>query len=72
MILKWALVRLWGGNPSLLNVIEVVPPIMSILEKKNIVLTDNDVEVIIGVIREYFVSTYLNESKVTENLYTIT
>ena len=45
---------------------------MSILEKKNIVLTDNDVEVIIGVIREYFVSTYLNESKVTENLYTIT
>jgi hypothetical protein len=72
LILKWALVRLWGGNPSLLNVIEVVPPIMSILEKKNIVLTDNDVEVIIGVIREYFVSTYLNESKVTENLYTIT
>lgn len=51
ILLKWVLLRLWGGNPSLLNMIEVLPPVMSILEKKKLILTDNDVEVVIAIIR---------------------
>lgn len=42
LIFKWALIRLWGGNSSLLTIVEVIPPVMSILEKKKIYLNDND------------------------------
>ena len=45
---------------------------MSIIEKKKLMLNDNDVDLVIGVIREYFISASMNEQKkVSESLYTI-
>jgi hypothetical protein len=40
ILFKYILLRLWGGNPGMLSLIELLPPIMSILEKKGIPLTD--------------------------------
>jgi hypothetical protein len=38
---KWALMKLWGGQPAFCSaVIELVFPILSILEKKKAILTD--------------------------------
>lgn len=65
------MIRLWGGNSSLLTIVEIIPPVMSILEKKKVYLNDNDIEIIIGIIREYLIGAFLNDSKVTENLHTI-
>lgn len=31
LLLKWSFLRLWGGSPALLSIIEVFPPILSIL-----------------------------------------
>ena len=31
LLFKWILIRLWGGSPSILSMIEVIPPVMSIL-----------------------------------------
>lgn len=72
LLLKWTLVRLWGGSPALLSIIEIFPPIMSILEKKKLVLNDFEVDLIIAVIREYFISSFMNEFKVSDSLHIIT
>ena len=63
---------MWGGNPALLSMIEVLPPILSVLEKKKLFLQDQDVEIIVAIIREYFISAFMNDSKVSENLCSIT
>jgi hypothetical protein len=62
--------RLWGGAP-LLSVFEVFPPILTILEKKKLLLNDFEVDLIIAVIREYFVSIFINESKVSDSLHIV-
>lgn len=72
LILKWAFIRLWGGNPALQSIIEILPPIMSILEKKRLALSDGEVDVVVAILREYFITGYMNEFKVSESLYTIT
>ena len=41
LILKWVFVRLWGGNPAIQTVIEILPPVMSILEKKKLAINDS-------------------------------
>ena len=38
---------------------------MSILEKKKLALNDNEVDLIIIVLREYFISGYMNEYQVS-------
>lgn len=72
LILKWSFIRLWGGNPALQSIIEILPPIMSILEKKRLALSDGEVDVVVAILREYFITGYMNEFKVSESLYTIT
>ena len=69
--MKWVFIRLWGGNPSIQSIIEILPPIMSILEKKTLALNDNEADLIISILREYFLSAYMNEYQVSESLYTI-
>lgn len=71
VLLKWLLLRLWGGQPGLCTAIELVSPLLSILEKKKAVLTDFEVDLVLAVVREYFVSAALVGPKVTESLYTI-
>ena len=71
IILRWVLLRIWGGNPAIISIIEVLPPVMSILEKKRLVLNENDTEVVVGIIREYFITAFMNDQKVTDSLSTI-
>lgn len=71
MLLKWSLLRLWGGSPGLLSIIEVFPPILSILEKKKLPLNEFEVDLIIAVVREYFISSFMNEFKVSDSLHII-
>ena len=40
LLLKFVLMRLWGGQPALTNTIEVVTPILAILQGKNHVFND--------------------------------
>jgi hypothetical protein len=40
VLLKWVLMKLWGGQPALCHTIELVFPLLSILEKKKAVLND--------------------------------
>ena len=45
---------------------------MSILEKKKLALNDGEVDIIVSILREYFITGYMNQYKVSESLYTIT
>ena len=72
MIFRWVFLRLWGGNPALQSLIELLPPVMSILEKKKVMLSEYDTDIIVGIVREYFITGYMNEYKVSESLYSIT
>jgi hypothetical protein len=40
VFLKWILLRLWGGQPGMITTIELVAPILSIMEKKKLALAD--------------------------------
>lgn len=40
LILKWVFLRLWGGNPPVNMILEVLPHVMSILEKKKLAIND--------------------------------
>jgi hypothetical protein len=40
VFLKWILLRLWGGQPGMITTIELVAPLLSIMEKKKLALTD--------------------------------
>ena len=51
ILLKWVLMRLWGGQPSLCHIIELVFPLLSILEKKRAVLNDFEVDLVLAIIR---------------------
>ena len=72
MLFKWVFMRLWGGNPPIHSIIEILPPVMSILEKKKLAMNDGEVDIVVAILREYFITGYMNEYKVSESLYTIT
>lgn len=40
ILLKWALMKLWGGQPALPLIIEFIIRLLCILEKKRAVLND--------------------------------
>ena len=42
IILKWVFLRLWGGNPALQSLIEVLPPLLAILQKKSLFLNEGE------------------------------
>ena len=65
ILIKWVFLRLWGGNAALLSLVEMLPPVMSILQKKNLTLNDIEIELTIGVVREYFISAFLNDNKLS-------
>lgn len=44
---------------------------MSILEKKKLALNNFEVDLVIAIIREYFISTYMNEYKASDTLNAI-
>ena len=71
VLLKWVLMKLWGGQPALCQIIELVFPLLSILEKKKAVLNDFEVDLVLAIVREYFVSASLVGYKVSESLYSI-
>ena len=70
VLLKWALMRLWGGQPAFCSIIELLFPLLSVLEKKKAALTDFEVDLVIAVIREYLISASFG-SKISESLYSI-
>lgn len=41
LLIKWVFIRLWGGNPAIQSIVEILPPVMSILEKKKLALNEN-------------------------------
>jgi hypothetical protein len=43
VLYKWILLRLWGGQPGMMTTIELVAPILTVLEKKKLALTDFEV-----------------------------
>lgn len=51
IFLKWVLMRLWGGQPALCQIVELVFPLLSILEKKRAALTDFEVDLVLAIIR---------------------
>ena len=58
LILSWAALKLYGGNPALSQLIEVITPVLSILQKKKIALADRYMDMIFTIVREYVVSTH--------------
>jgi hypothetical protein len=55
-ILKWILLRLWGGCLPATNLLEIVPQLLSILEKKNVTINEHEVLLVIAIIREYCIA----------------
>lgn len=55
----------------MITTIELVAPILSIMEKKKLALTDFEVELVIAVIREYLISALMVGFKFSESLYNI-
>jgi hypothetical protein len=45
---------------------------MSILEKKKLVMVDGEVDIMVAILRESFISGYMSEHRVSESLYAIT
>lgn len=45
---------------------------MSILEKKKLAINDGEVDVIVAILRESFITGYMNENKVSDQLLLIT
>jgi hypothetical protein len=41
VILKWILLRLWGGCLPATSLLEIVPQLLSILEKKNVTINEH-------------------------------
>lgn len=50
---------------------EIVPQMLSILEKKSVTINEHDVSLVIAIIREYCMATASHEVRVNENLHTI-
>jgi len=46
----------------------LLPLILSILEKKGIVMGENEIELVITILREYLISASMGGCKVSENL----
>lgn len=38
---------------------------MSILEKKRLAINDSEVDIVVAILREYFITGYMNEYKVS-------
>lgn len=51
ILLKWVLIRLVSGNMKIRNIIEVVPAILSILYRKKKTLSNNELELVMAIIR---------------------
>lgn len=52
VILKWIFYRLYGGNIALApSLMEIVPQLLSILEKRSITITINAVTMVISIFR---------------------
>lgn len=45
---------------------------MSILEKKKLAINDGEADIIVAILRESFITGYMNDYKVSESMYTIT
>ena len=71
VIFKWILMRLWGGQPGMVSTIELVAPVLTVLEKKKLALTDFEVELVIAIIREYLISAMMTGFRFSESLYNI-
>lgn len=68
--MKWVTVRLYGGNVAVIGVMELVCPVLSVLEKKKVVWGDTEVDVCVFVMREYLVTYYYAMLGNTHNIDT--
>ena len=57
LLLGWVLIKLWGGNVCLAQLIEVLPPLLSILQKKKVAVIDKTLDIILSIMKEYSIST---------------
>lgn len=51
VVLRWIFLRLWGGNQPAILLMEIVPQMLSILEKKGVGINEHDVSLVIAIIR---------------------
>ena len=51
LLLAWVALKLYGGNPALSLLTELVTPILSILQKKKIALTARYLDIIFTIVR---------------------
>ena len=71
VLMKWLLLRLWGGQTGFVHSIELVVPVLSILEKKKLALTDFEVDLVMTILREYFLSAFMLGNKLSESVHSI-
>jgi len=71
VIQKWILLRLWGGCLPATYLMEIIPQLLSILEKKNVNINEQEVMLVIAIIREYCLANASLEVRVSETLHTI-
>ena len=46
LFLKWVAIKMYAGNPLTYKLLELIPAILSVLEKKRVALTDTDIDLI--------------------------
>ena len=71
LILKWVAIKMYGGNLSALQLIQVVSPLLVVLEKKKVAWNDSDVDVIIYITREYLISCFFDGNVDIETIMSI-
>ena len=57
VVLRWVFYRLYGGSPPLAaSLLEVVPQLLGILAKRNLIVSENDVMMVVSILREFSLS----------------
>ena len=74
-MLKWIAIKLYGANLSAIDLIELVCPILGVLDKKRIAWADSDVDLVLYITREYIIGCFFMENvnmEVLKNIYQLT
>ena len=58
LLIKWVVVRLYGGNVVAMPLVDVVCSVLVVLEKKGVVLLEGDLEAVVCLGREYAVAMF--------------
>lgn len=58
LLMKWIVVKMYGGNVCMLGLMEMICPLLNVLEKKRIAWSDSDIEVLVSLMREYLIAIF--------------